>query len=87
MSILEEQETKPAGNIQSPFSQNHELVQELHHRLDALCRYSEQVAESESDPQLQQTWRQFQHQEEECVTTLKEKISGSLNLGIVQDDY
>ncbi len=53
---------------------DHDLVHDLSNRLDALWRYDQYIANAEGKPELQELWRDFKMQEEECITRLKKAI-------------
>ena len=61
----------------SPFSVSldHDLIQDLNKRLDALWRYDQYIANADGHPELQKMWRDFKQQEQENVKRLKQCVA------------
>ncbi len=86
MEILEENEILAPKQAEAA---EHDLVEELHHQLDSLCRCSEHIieAEAEGHPQVQRAWRELQQQEAQTIDDLKRKAVESLEHGVPQEGF
>ncbi len=87
MEILEENELLPPKESEATTITEHDLMEELHHQLDSLCRCSEQIIEAEGPPQVQRAWRERQKQETESLNCLKQKAAEGLEQGVPQEGF
>src|SRR5512135_2924013 len=69
------------GKTQGAENHDHDLIQDLSKRLDALWRYDQYIANAEGKPNLQECWRQLKKQEQENVKRLKELIAEEIRIG------
>jgi len=77
--------TKPAteqlGRTQGAANHDHDLIQDLSKRLDALWRYDQYIANAEGKSKVQECWRMLKKQEQENVRKLKELIAEEIKQG------
>jgi hypothetical protein len=69
------------GQTQGAHNHDHDLVQELSKRLDALWRYDQYIANADGKPKIQDCWRTLKRQEQENVNKLKELIAEEIKQG------
>ncbi len=81
MEAVAEKPLEHSEQIPSLIQHDHDLVEELNHRLDALCDYSERIASAEGDPELQQVWRDRQRQERANIRQLRDLIASRMDKG------
>jgi len=75
MPMVAEKETEHIGETQGMENHDHDLVQDLNRRLDALWRYDQYLANADGHPELQRMWRDFKQREQENVNRLKQCIA------------
>jgi hypothetical protein len=75
MPMVAEKEMEHIGETQGMENHDHDLVQDLNRRLDALWRYDQYIANADGHPELQRMWRDFKQQEQENVKRLKQCIA------------
>jgi hypothetical protein len=73
--------TENMGKTRGAENHDHDLIQDLSKRLDALWRYDQYIANADGKPKLQECWRQFKQQEQENVAKLKGLISEEIKQG------
>lgn len=86
MPIIQEKELERFSPLPREIDPDHELVDELSRRLDAVCRYADNMAHSEGDPELQQVWRDLEDQEQNNIRKLKEMIVNRIDKGVFLND-
>ncbi len=69
------------GKTQGAENHDHDLIQDLSKRLDALWRYDQYIANAEGKPKLQECWRHLKDQERTNVQALKELIAEEIKQG------
>jgi len=75
MPMVAERDMEHIGETQGMENHDHDLVQDLNKRLDALWRYDQYIANADGHPELQKMWRDFKQQEQENVKRLKQCIA------------
>jgi len=75
MPMIAEKEMEHIGETQGMENHDHDLVQDLNKRLDALWRYDQYIANADGHPELQKMWRDFKQQEQANVKRLKQCIA------------
>lgn len=73
--------TQQMGKTQGIANHDHDLLQDLSKRLDALWRYDQYIANADGKPNLQECWRTLKRQEEENVKKLKGLIADEVKQG------
>ena len=69
------------GETQGAQNHDHDLIQDLSKRLDALWRYDQYIANADGKPKLQECWRMLKKQEQENVRNLKQMIAEEIKQG------
>ncbi len=69
------------GKTQGAENHDHDLIQDLSKRLDALWRYDQYIANADGKPNLQESWRRLKNQEQANVKRLKELIAEEIKEG------
>lgn len=69
------------GETQGIENHDHDLLQDLSRRLDALWRYDQYIANADGKPELQKCWREFKSQEQAGINRLKELIADEVRGG------
>ena len=69
------------GQTQGAENHDHDLIQDLSKRLDALWRYDQYIANADGKPSLQDFWRQLKQQEQQNVKKLKELVAEEIKEG------
>jgi hypothetical protein len=80
---------KPEQNVEAAREmklQDPDLVHELSHRLDNLCRYAQCIANAEGNEDVQRTWHDLEHEELDKIRELKELIAARIEQGVFLDD-
>ena len=62
MALTAERDMEHIGETQGMEHHDHDLVQDLNKRLDALWRYDQYIANAAGHPELQKMWRDFKQQ-------------------------
>jgi hypothetical protein len=75
MSLVAEREMEHIGETQGMENHDHDPIQDLNRRLDALWRYDQYIANADGHPQLQKLWRELKNQEQQNVKRLKECVA------------
>jgi len=73
--------TEHLGETQGAENHDHDLIQDLSKRLDALWRYDQYIANAEGKTKVQDFWRLLKKQEQENVRKLKELIAEEVKEG------
>jgi len=73
--------TEHMGETSGAENHDHDLIQDLSKRLDALWRYDQYIANADGKPKLQECWRTLKKQEQENVKKLKELIAEEIKQG------
>jgi len=73
--------TEYMGRTQGAENHDHDLIQDLSKRLDALWRYDQYIANADGKSKLQECWRHLKKQEQENVKKLKELIAEEVKTG------
>jgi hypothetical protein len=81
MATATAQATEQLGKTQGAANHDHDLIEDLSKRLDALWRYDQYIANADGKPKLQECWRTLKHQEQENVRKLKELIGEEIKQG------
>lgn len=66
------------GETQGIQNHDHDLLQDLSRRLDALWRYDQYIANADGKPDLQDCWRELKRQEIAAVDRLKGLIADEI---------
>ena len=74
MAVLQETH-EHLGETKGIENHDHDLLQDLSRRLDALCRYDQYIANADGKPDLQKCWRELKKQEVAAVGRLKGLIA------------
>jgi hypothetical protein len=69
------------GKTQGAEDHDHDLIQDLSKRLDALWRYDQYIANAEGKPKLQGCWSHLKDQEQKNIQTLKALIAEEIKQG------
>ena len=69
------------GKTHGAEDHDHDLIQDLSKRLDALWRYDQYIANANGKPKIQECWRHLKSQEQENIRTLKELIADEVKHG------
>ena len=69
------------AQAQGAANHDHDLIQDLSKRLDALWRYDKYIANAEGKAKLQDLWRSLKQQEQDNVRKLKELIAEEIKQG------
>lgn len=75
MATATQQGTEHMGKTQGAENHDHDLVQDLSKRLDALWRYDQYIVNAEGKPKLQECWRSPKQQEQENANKLSPDYS------------
>ena len=75
------QATEHLGETRGSENHDHDLIQELGRRLDALWRFDQYIANAAGKPELQECWRQLKDQEQQNVRALKGLIAEEIKQG------
>jgi hypothetical protein len=81
MALVAEKKLEHIGETKGIEDHDHDLVQDLSKRLDALWRYDQYIANADGHPELQGIWRDFKRQEAENVKRLKQCIAHEVQQG------
>lgn len=81
MTLAAEKEFAHIGETMGCADHDHDLVQDLSKRLDALWRYDQYVANAEGKPAIQALWRKLMKQEQENVKDIKRLIAEEIKTG------
>jgi hypothetical protein len=74
MAMVAEREMEHIGKTQGIENHDHDLVQDLSKRLDALWRYDQYIANAQGHSELQKLWEDFKQQEQQNVKRLRQCI-------------
>jgi hypothetical protein len=69
------------GKTHGAEDHDHDLIQDLSKRLDALWRYDQYIANAEGKPKLQECWSHLKDQERKNIQTLKALIAEEVEQG------
>ncbi len=75
------QATEHVGKTKGIENHDHDLIQELSKRLDALWRYDQYESNAQGKPKIQECWRVLKQQEQENVNKLKALIAEEVKSG------
>ena len=75
MSLAAEREYQHIGESHGCADHDHDLIQDLSKRLDALWRYDQYIANADGKPELQKLWRDLKSQEVANVKRVKQLVS------------
>lgn len=75
MRLAAEKELVHLGETPGAADHDHDMIQELSKRLDALWRVDQYIANAAGIPDLQEFWRDVKRQEQDNVTRLKRMIA------------
>jgi hypothetical protein len=75
MTLAAEKEFAHIGESMGCADHDHDLVQELSKRLDALWRFDQYIANADGKPSIQDLWRKLKKQEQENVKEIKRLIA------------
>jgi hypothetical protein len=81
MATATAKSTEQMGKTQGAANHDHDLIQDLSQRLDALWRYDQYIANAEGKATLQEFWRTLKQQEQDNVRRLKELIAEEIKQG------
>jgi len=76
--MVAEREMEHIGESQGIENHDHDLVQDLSKRLDALWRYDQYIANADGHAELQKLWKDFKQQEQQNVKRLKQCIANEV---------
>jgi hypothetical protein len=69
---------KPSASCED---HDYDIVQELNHRLDSLCRHDQHIANAKGHSHLQAYWSQVKIQDRVNIKTLKTLINEEIKMG------
>ena len=75
MTLAAEKEFEHIGETMGCADHDHDLIQDLSKRLDALWRFDQYIANAEGKPSIQAMWRKLKKQEQENVKEIKALIT------------
>jgi hypothetical protein len=75
MRLAAEKEMAHIGETHGAADHDHDMIHELSKRLDAIWRVDQYIANAESDPKLQDFWRELKEQERQNVGRLKQLVA------------
>ena len=75
MALAAEKQMQHIGESCGCADHDHDLIQDLSKRLDALWRYDQYIANAEGKPQLQTLWRDMKRQEIDNIKRVKQMVS------------
>jgi protoheme ferro-lyase len=75
MTLAAEKEFKHIGESMGCADHDHDLIQDLSKRLDALWRFDQYIANAEGKPSIQTLWRKLKKQEQDNVKEIKTLIA------------
>lgn len=81
MPLLAEKQMEHMGETCGCADHDHDLVHELSHRLDAVWRYDQRIANADGHTALQAFWRDMKRQDQENVKRLKQMIAEEIQKG------
>jgi len=81
MTIAAEKEFQHIGKTMGCADHDHDLVQDLSKRLDALWRYDQYVANADGKSEIQGLWRKLKKQEQDNIKEIKRLISEEIRAG------
>jgi len=81
MTLAAEKEFKHIGETMGCADHDHDLVQDLSKRLDALWRYDQYIANADGKASIQSLWRKLKKQEQENIKELKGLIGEEIKAG------
>ena len=81
MTLAAEKEFAHIGETMGCADHDHDLVQDLSKRLDALWRYDQYVVNAEGKPAIQALWNKLKKQEQENVQEIKRLIGEEVKDG------
>jgi hypothetical protein len=81
MALAAEKQMRHIGESCGCADHDHDLIQDLSKRLDALWRYDQYVANAEGKPQLQNLWRDLKRQEMDNIKRVKQTIAEEIKSG------
>ena len=81
MALVAEKQFEHIGETKGMEDHDHDLVQDLSKRLDALWRYDQYIANAEGHAELQEMWQDFKRQDMQNVKRLKECIAHEIQSG------
>jgi protoheme ferro-lyase len=81
MTLAAEKEWEHIGETCGCADHDHDLVHDLSHRLDALWRYDQYIANAQGKPVLQDLWRDLKRQEIDNIRRLKQMIAAEIAAG------
>ena len=76
-----QKEVEHLGESQGVKDRDHDMIQDLSRRLDALWRYDQYIANAEGYESVQAFWRKVKEQEKENIVQLKKLLSEHIRLG------
>ena len=74
MTLVAEKQLEHIGQTHGMADHDHDLVHELHQRLDAVWRYDQFIANAEDNGELQAFWREMKQQDQQVISRLRELI-------------
>jgi len=74
MFLTAEHEYEHVGETAGIADHDHDLIAELHRRLDALWRYDQYIANAEWRTELRDFWHDAKAQEQQAVSRLRQLI-------------
>ncbi|HWI57161.1 MAG TPA: hypothetical protein VNZ22_08035 [Bacillota bacterium] len=83
MGVGAQQEAAPFGNGQA-IANEHDLVEQLHMRLNLVWRYGECLAEALGEPMVQSLWRSIRSEELATIGRLRRHIADCMDQGVFQ---
>lgn len=75
------QATEHIGKTAAIRNHDHDLVQELNKRLDAVWRFDQYIENAKEAPDVKQFWHELKGQEQQNVERLKELIRDEVKKG------
>ena len=81
MAVATEKVMEHIGETPGIADHDHDLMQDLSKRLDALWRYDQYIANADGHPELQTLWRDLKRQEQENVKRLKQCVVREVKQG------
>jgi hypothetical protein len=81
MGLVAEKELEHIGETKGMEDHDHDLIQDLSKRLDALWRYDQYIANAKGHSELQELWRDLKSHDLENVKRLKQCIVHEIDQG------
>jgi hypothetical protein len=78
MFLAAEHEYEHVGETAGIADHDHDLIAELHRRLDALWRYDQYICNAEWRSELREFWHDAKAQEQQAISRLRQLIANEV---------